>query len=253
MECEVVSIPAATFVMGSNDEEIARSIAEWSDRLIRSDYASSFETWLRKESPEHKVSVDAFEMMCFPVTNGAYRRYLADCGAPPPMSTALGLPDNHAVWGVTRQEAREYAAWFGTLNGGLWRLPSEAEWEWSAGGPMGLRYPYGNVFRVDACNTIESGIGSTEPVGARPGGVSPFGVFDMAGNVEEWTEGGYAPYPGGNVVEDDLYHLRGLGYGVLRGGSFALGGDLARTRRRHGCYTGPGFEVTGFRLVRTTI
>ena len=82
-----------------------------------------------------------------------------------------------------------------------------------------------------------------------PDGASPWGVLDLGGNVEEWTADIYAPYPGGQRIDDDLAQLHGDGYPVLRGGSFALGGDLARTRRRHGPYVGDRFAVTGFRLV----
>jgi len=85
-------------------------------------------------------------------------------------------------------------------------------------------------------------------VGAHPRGASCWGVEDLAGNVEEWTASAYAPYPGGTAVDDDLQQLLGPRYTVLRGGSFALGGDLARSRRRHGPHPGAPFRITGFRL-----
>ena len=74
--------------------------------------------------------------------------------------------------------------------------------------------------------------GTTTPVGAYPEGASWCGLMDLAGNVEEWTASRYAPYPGGHYIEDDLTDLVGRAYPILRGGSFRLGGDLARCARR---------------------
>jgi formylglycine-generating enzyme required for sulfatase activity len=73
----------------------------------------------------------------------------------------------------------------------------------------------------------------------------------LAGNVEEWTGDTYRPYPGGKFVVDDIYLHLGPRYRVLRGGSFALGGDLARCARRHGPHPAPVFRYRGFRIVVT--
>lgn len=70
-------------------------------------------------------------------------------------------------------------------------------------------------------------------------GHSPFGVFDMAGHVEEvgeYVAGSYRPYLGATRVHDDLTDLHGEAYRIARGGSFARHGDLARCSRRHGWY-----------------
>jgi formylglycine-generating enzyme required for sulfatase activity len=84
-----------------------------------------------------------------------------------------------------------------------------------------------------------------------PQGASAYGVFDLAGNVEEWTTSFYTPYPGGEFVADDISAQVGRQYRVLRGGSFALGGDLARCARRHGPHPQPAFRFRGFRVVVT--
>ena len=104
------------------------------------------------------------------------------------------------------------------------------------------------LFDAKRCNTKESGIGHTTPVGAYANGVSELGVFDLSGNVEEWTSTIYAPYPGGEYVIDDIHSSFGGPYPILRGGSFARGGDLARGARRHGPVPGPQFRYTGFRI-----
>jgi formylglycine-generating enzyme required for sulfatase activity len=74
--------------------------------------------------------------------------------------------------------------------------------------------------------------------------------LDLAGNIEEWVSTGYYVYPGGRLIEDDLFNRLGDGYAILRGGNFLCGGDLSRAARRHGPFPDPLFRYTGFRLVR---
>jgi formylglycine-generating enzyme required for sulfatase activity len=130
-------------------------------------------------------------------------------------------------------------------------LPTEAEWECAARGPSRSEYPFGDEFDPGKCNTIEAAIGGTTPVDRYPDGASAYGVFDLAGNVEEWTSSFNIPYPGGETVDDDLSRHLGPRYRVLRGGSFALGGDLGRCARRHGPHPGSPFRFRGFRVVVT--
>lgn len=247
---EVVEIPGGSFEMGSTVEEIELTLGEWSGRLISRDYHDVFRSWLMKEYPAHLVRIPAFAMSRFPVSNGEFRRFLQRYpDQPAPESIFSGLPDNHPVWGVAVDGAESYIRWRAECDGLPWRLPSETEWEWAARGPDSRRYPFGDRFCSNLCNTLESSRGVSTPVDAFPSGASPWGVFDLAGNVEEWTATSYSPYPGGELIEDDLLRKLGPNYRILRGGSFTLGGDLARTRRRHGPHPGWSFRVTGFRMV----
>jgi formylglycine-generating enzyme required for sulfatase activity len=248
-QVEVVEIPGGSFEMGSTIEEIEFSLAEWSGRLIAPGYRDVFRDWLMKEYPAHRVHVEAFAIARFPVSNGEFRAFLGQHpDVPTPESISSGLPDDHPVWGVSIERAEAYVRWRALCDGLPWRLPDEVEWEWAARGRDARRYPFGNRFSADVCNTLESGRGVSTPVDAFPGGASPWGVLDLAGNVEEWTATNYAPYPGGELIDDELLRELGPNYRILRGGSFALGGDLARTRRRHGPHPGHLFRVTGFRM-----
>lgn len=236
--------------MGSTWEEVDSCINDWADRLVDPSFdRASFRSWILKEYPQHLVRVGPFSIGTYPVTNGWFRRFVCERGGCEPESILCNEPDDHPVWGVSFEEATAFCNWMSRRSGAFYRLPTEAEWEYAARGPSGLEYPFGREFDPSRCNTRESGIGHTTPVDRYPQGVSGFGVWDLGGNVEEWTSSCYEPYPGGTFIEDDLARRLGR-YRVLRGGSFARGGDLARSARRHGPYPSPAYRYRGFRVVR---
>jgi formylglycine-generating enzyme required for sulfatase activity len=165
--------------------------------------------WIAKETPEHTVRVAPFWLGRYPVTNAQYLAYLRATGSERRPSTwYLGAypwdRGNHPVCGVSAEDADAYAAWLTKETGHPYRLPTEAEWEHAAKGPDGREYPWGGVFDPARANTRETGVHTTTPVGAFPGGAGPFGHLDLAGNVEEYTADDYRPYPGGPEVEDHL-------------------------------------------------
>lgn len=246
---ELLPVPAGELLMGSTNTEVETCVEFWGARLMENSYRAVFRDWILKEYPPHRVSLSAFHMARFPVTNGLYREFLHAVQMPQPSSIDACLPDDHPVWGVELEEIEHFLAWLGQRDGQAYRLPTEAEWEWAARGPKRLEYPWGPEFDSHRCNTVESGRGRTTPVGHFPQGASCFGIEDLGGNVEEWTASVYAPYPNGEWIKDDLFALAGAGYPILRGGSFALGGDLARCARRHGPHTSPRFRIRGFRVV----
>ncbi len=211
--------------------------------------------WIRKECPRHLVDLAPYRLARFPVTNLEYREFLQDTGhAELPASWAYRrFPQeraNHPVYGLTPQAGDAYAAWLSEVTGRRFRLPTEAEWEYAAAGPTGLAFPWGTHFDASLCNSCETGIFDSTPVGIFPGGASPFGVEEMAGNVEEYVSDRYAPYPGGDLVDDHLRQIHG-DYRVARGGSFARFRDLTRTRRRHGQNPRSVTYTMGFRLAET--
>jgi formylglycine-generating enzyme required for sulfatase activity len=246
---DFVSIPAGVLLMGSTADQVDRCVEYWGTRLVDPSYqADQFQRWILKEYPQHPVPVAAFRLGRFPVTNAEYRPFAEASGRPLPESLTSREPEDHPVWGVLFEDAASYAAWLGARLGCRCRLPTEAEWEYAARGLQSSEYPFGDEFDPTRCNTIESGIGHTTPVDRYHSGVSEFGLYDLAGNVEEWTADYYRPYPGGEFIADDLTRRLGHRYRVLRGGSFARGGDLARCARRHGPYPSPEFRYRGFRV-----
>lgn len=247
---EFVHVPEGRCFIGSTLTEVEECVGIWGDKLVDPAYSrEEFYEWILKEYPRHEVTVKEFQIGRFPVKNAEYWPFVRTGRAKPPESILRGEPEEYPVWGVAFEDCCAFAEWFGEKLGCVCRLPMEAEWEYSARGPMGYEYPFGNEFDSSKCNTIEAGIGHTTPVDKYAKWASAFGVCDLAGNVEEWTLSPYEAYEGGEQIADDLVRECGASYRVLRGGSFALGGDLARCARRHGPHPAPRFRYRGFRLV----
>lgn len=149
--------------------------------------------------PARDVNLPAYKISKYPVTNVQYARFVADTGYLPPQHWKDGLiPEGqelHPVTMVSWVNANAYLEWAGL------RLPSEAEWEKAARGTDGRRWPWGENMDPDRLNTYYR-VGSTTPVDTYESGVSPFGVWDMSGNVSEWTADDFIPYPGSDAPEE---------------------------------------------------
>ncbi|WP_340613302.1 formylglycine-generating enzyme family protein [Xenorhabdus thailandensis] len=247
LDPDMCDVPGANVWLGTASERVSQIVSEWK-------HVGVLEEWIYKECPRYNVTIGAFRMMRYPITNFEYRLFLEHTNMPwLPTSWAFGIyPNeraNHPVWSVPPEAAEAYAKWLSNVTGRNFRLPSEAEWEYAASGGSGSEYPWGNEFNPDAANTADNGPLSTTPVGLFPLGRSSFGIDDLAGNVEEYVADNYSPYPGGDVISDDLANTQGS-YRIARGGSFTRFGDLARCARRHGRYQRDIYAM-GFRLVES--
>jgi formylglycine-generating enzyme required for sulfatase activity len=125
-----------------------------------------------------------FYIDVMPTTNADYARFVAATGhAVPDHWTDGEFPAglaNHPVVGVTHRDAAAYAAWARKA------LPTAVEWEKAARGTRGNIYPWGDRPAPAKCNVRESSVGHTSPVDRYHSGASPYGVYDLCGNVWEW-------------------------------------------------------------------
>ncbi|MBP1469020.1 SUMF1/EgtB/PvdO family nonheme iron enzyme, partial [Candidatus Chloroploca sp. M-50] len=163
--------------------------------------------------------------------------------------------DNLPVVCVSWYETMAYCRWLSAQTGQEFRLPTEAEWEKAARGNDGQIFPWGDTWDVQLTNGAESGIGQTTMVGQYPGGASPYGALDMAGNAWEWTSSAYKEYPyNSGDGRDDLRRPAETTF-VLRGGSwFDRNSFNFRTADR--LFLSPNYydihRNVGFRLARNT-
>jgi formylglycine-generating enzyme required for sulfatase activity len=143
---------------------------------------------------DHELEIKPFYIDRYPVTNAEFKKFIdATHYAPKDAHNFLkdwtaGSPpagwENKPVTWVSIEDARAYAQWAGK------RLPHEWEWQYAAQGTDGRCYPWGNDAKPDAIPKPEDGPNPrpATDVNAYPLGVSPFGVWDMTGNVWQWTD-----------------------------------------------------------------
>jgi sulfatase modifying factor 1 len=157
----------------------------------------------RDEYPRHDVMLHAFYIDKFEVTHGQYAEFVQATGHRTPQNPKNsartlwkdGQPSGslaeRPVINVDWHDADAYCRWAGK------RLPTEAEWEKAARGTDGRRFPWGNVEPTPKhLNYNQQWVGEKTlmPVGSYEPGKSPYGVYDMAGNVWEWVADWYDPF-----------------------------------------------------------
>jgi serine/threonine protein kinase/formylglycine-generating enzyme required for sulfatase activity len=178
--------------------------------------------------PAHKVSIDAFYIDKYEVTNAAYDAcvYAVECRRPLQTGSATRntyfnneVFANHPVIYVDWKMAKAYCEWRGA------RLPTEAEWEKAARGMNDERiYPWGDTEKDCSLGNFHGCTGDTSPVDQYEGGESVFGVYGMSGNVWEWTStlSDLYPYDASDGREDP----DARGERIARGGAWrAFGGN----------------------------
>jgi serine/threonine-protein kinase len=220
---EMVLVPAGEFIMGNDTEPV--------------------------EAPSRVEYLDNYYIDTYEITNRLYTDCVNENVCPPPLNFNIwkrneqyfGNPkyDNYPVVYVDWEMAKIYCEWRNAY------LPSEAQWEKAARGTDGRIYPWG---KDDSCNraNYRSCYISTTEVGSFESGQSPYGLYDMAGNVWEWVADTYDAYPDGNPEASEYF---GKGLHVIRGGSFYNSANLNRTTYRQkddSAY----YTYTGFRCAK---
>jgi formylglycine-generating enzyme required for sulfatase activity len=243
---------------------------------------------LPDEQPQRKVYLGSFYIDRYETTNEAYAAFVRSTGHSFPENsnphatvwTAAGpIPgiERHPVINVSWLDAAAYCNWAGK------RLPTEAEWEKAARGTDSRRYPWGNDWDIRLANsasfwagrTVEFSSGAdwdafwvkgegaelarskgiqgeilTLPVGSFPSAASPYGLYDMAGNVAEWVEDWYDPnYYKSAPLADPAGPTRGA-IKSMRGGSWLKPAISLRTSDRDWGTIDSRPSGTGFRCAK---
>jgi len=169
------------------------------------------------ERPKRRIKLDAYYIDKFEVTNAQFKLVFPD-------HTFNEQRADYPVSGVGWKQAAEYAEAVDK------RLPTEMEWEKAARGSRGREYPWGTSFSSEFAN-VSGDVPEAHlmKIGQFREGASEYGCMDMAGNVYEWTNDWYNPYPGNTEITIDYGNI----YRVLRGGSYLSEPFEARSSKRH--------------------
>lgn len=226
---EMVHILRGTFIMGSPENE---------------------EGYNKSQSPQHEVTVPAFFMGKYPITQKQWQIVAAlpkiNINLEPEPSYFQG--DNLPVEGVSWYDTQEFCARLSQKTNKAYRLPSEAEWEYACRGGTTTAFYFGKTISPELANYDSKYQGKTTEVGKFP--ANPFGLYDMCGNVWEWCEDGWhedyinAPDDGTAWLNDSNNRR------VLRGGSWFIPSENCHSSFRF--YADAGFfgcNLFGFRVM----
>jgi formylglycine-generating enzyme required for sulfatase activity len=248
-ECpHMIVIPAGTFTMGSAEDDKSHEI---------------------DESPQHEVTFDhAFSVGKLEVTRGQYAKFVADSGYAVAPSCSIktagefidtpgknfndvgfSQTDDHPVACVSWEDAKAYTDWLSKKTGREYRLLSEAEWEYVAragAGPIMISLSDGIAPSKDTANF---GSEATKPAGSLKG--NDFGLFDIIGNVAEWTNDCYLDKYSDSGASPDVKCDGESDFRVNRGGSYYNTAKYLRIAYRSPTNHSFRFNYIGFRVART--
>ena len=202
----------------------------------------------KNEMPIHTVYLDGYWMDQTPVTNAMYLLCMnaGQCETPTNGYYTYSAFADYPVVFVSWDKANAYCEWTDS------HLPTEAEWEKAARGTDQRSFPWGEGFDCSKAN-YDSCVGSTTIVNRYESGKSPYGLYDMAGNVWEWTadwydENYYANTPLSNPLGAATGDFR-----VLRGGAWGFVNFDMRTSYRYKKLPETSTNNIGFRCVRNAL
>ena len=273
---EMILVPAGEFQMGSSPVAVSH-LADECNKLDRGKGLCM--TSVESERPAHRVVLDGFYLDRYELTNALFDRFVGATGfrttaereghgwawqadgarwewskvdgAQWRRPNGPGSPSadkNHPVTQVSWNDAVAYCKWAGK------RLPTEAEWEMAARGTEDRRYPWGEEWEVSKANGDMS-VGAPAAVGSYPGGASPYGCYEMAGNVSEWVadvfEANYYEHsPERNPQGPRPPFLKFENMRGIRGGSWLNAPIYLRTTARFSLDPSVSLQVLGFRCAK---
>ncbi len=233
-ECpEMVVIPAGSFLMGSPPDPEPDPFSNEKPEA----------NGQPREKPQHRVQIQSFAIGKYEVTQ---EQWFAVMGSNPSSNKGRTLPVENVSW----YKAELFVQKLSQKTGKKYRLPSEAEWEYAARGGSTTTYPWGNgdsELHVYAWFTAIAN--ATNPVGLKT--PNQFGLFDMMGNVWEWTQDCWNRNYEGAPTGGSAWTLGDCSQRVLRGGSWNYYPEYLRSAFRYRYTTSVQFSYIGFRVART--
>lgn len=228
IEPEMILLQAGTFMMGSDGTE-------------------------SNEKPVHEVTLNAFYIGKYEITNRQYKAFIELTGLKPPTTWGEGnfseQDADHPVTGITWEDAYAYCDWLSDFSKKKYRLPTEAEWEYAArGGLTGMIYPWGNDI-----NKLRANYGKNYSEGTTSAGKTKpndFGICDMAGNAAEWTADWYSDEYYGQSPKENPKGPASGSKKVVRGGAWNDDPEDIRVSVRKDESPTSTSEYIGFRVVR---
>ncbi len=225
---KMVWLPAGSFLMGSPDSSTEAS-----------------------ERPQRLVKVPHFAISQYEVTIAEYARFTGVTGRKQPRTSDLDRT-THPVFFVSWDDALAYSKWLSQRTGKRYRLPTEAEWEYAARGGTTGNYWWGRD--IDAgkahCFACDTGLDPRQPtkVGRFP--ANAYGVYDTAGNVEEWVYDCYHETYAGAPADTSVFEGGDCSNRVVRGGGYSSGPKALRAATRSKFPAGSANDSIGFRVAR---
>lgn len=225
---KMVWLPAGTYRMGSPD-----TTAEFSER------------------PQHAVTLPRFAMGQYEVSIAEYARFAGATGRKMPKTGNLDRA-SHPVFFVSWDDALAYTKWLSAQTGKSYRLPSEAEWEYGARGGTTTSFWWGRDVGAGKahCFACDTGLDPRAPtkIGRFP--ANPYGLYDTAGNVEEWVYDCYHDSYEGAPSDGSVFEGGDCRNRVVRGGAFSSGPKALHSSTRNKFPAGAANDSIGFRVVR---
>ena len=225
---KMVWLPAGSFQMGSPDSSTEAS-----------------------ERPQRLVKVPRFAISQYEITIAEYARFASATGRKQPRTGDLERA-THPVFFVSWDDALAYSKWLSQRTGKRYRLPTEAEWEYAARGGSTGTYWWGRDIGAGKahCFACDTGLDPRQPtkVGRFP--ANAYGVYDTAGNVEEWVYDCYHDTYEGAPADTSVFEGGDCSNRVVRGGGYSSGPKALRSATRSKFPAGSANDSIGFRVVR---
>jgi len=254
---DLVLIPTGRFQMGSSEHEHKIAVK-----------AGAQKTWLDRELPAHWVGIEqSFALGRYPVTVGEWRAFVKATGWQSKMDVDWQQPgfaqdERHPVVCVSWHDAQLYLQWLSEKTGQEYRLPSEAEWEYACRAGSHTAFSFGDEITPEHANYDGHFTYNDGPKGSSHGGTTrvgsyqpnPWGLFDMHGNVWEWTQDTVHDNYLGAPIDGSAWEQGGdKARRILRGGAWLYQPRYLRSALRNGYSALLANDVVGFRVARKLV